>query len=214
MLKARILATIAFLFYSALKATWRIRIHESDSFKKALASGEPMVFAHWHGDELGLVYLLPKYRSAAMASNSKDGEIMNQVIHLFGARTSRGSSSRGGASALKGMVRLAREGWRPSIAVDGPKGPYHKCKPGVFEVSRLVGGQIYPLVAAADRAFIFKKSWNKAFLPKPFAKVQIVWGEPFPAVGRDDDARSPELALRLEDAINKASEDARRLLNS
>lgn len=211
-MKERLIAVLVFAFYSLLRLTWRIRIHEPEDFKRALAAGEPMVFAHWHGDELGIVFLLKRYRSAAMVSTSKDGEIMANVVRLMGARTSRGSSTRGGASALKGILRLSREGWRPSIAVDGPKGPLHKVKPGVFEISKLTGGTIYPLTAACDRGFVFKKAWNKAYLPLPFARLQIVWGAGLPAVPRSADSRDSQLALDLERALADASRHAANLI--
>ena len=137
---------------------------------------------------------------------------MANVVGLLGAKTSRGSSTRGGASALKGILRLARQGYRPSVAVDGPKGPLHKVKPGVFEISKLTGGKIYPLAAECDRKFVFKKSWNKAFLPLPFAKVVIVWGEGLPSVARGADVREPKLALDLEMAISDAKRQALNLI--
>jgi len=212
MLRKHVLPLLLFLVYSSLRLTWRIRVIESASLQKALKENKPMVFAHWHGDELGILYLLGRYRAAAMVSTSKDGELMDSIVRLFGARTSRGSSTRGGSSALKGILRLARDGWRPSVAVDGPKGPLHKVKPGVFEISKLIGGSIFPIAVACDRKFIFEKSWNKSFLPLPFAKIIVVWGEERPAVSRDADPRDPDLALGLEKALANAGQQACNLI--
>jgi lysophospholipid acyltransferase (LPLAT)-like uncharacterized protein len=211
-LRTRVLPLFIFSVYSLLKFTWRIRIVESESFKAALLEGRPMVFAHWHGHELALIHLLGPYRSCAMASTSKDGELMSRVIRLFGAEVSRGSSTRGGVSALKGIIRLSRDGWRPSVAVDGPKGPIYKVKPGVFEISRVISGEIFPLAAAADRKFVFEKSWNKAFLPLPFARVMIVWGDAISPVSKDIDSRDPHLAERLEQGLANAGQQARNLI--
>lgn len=208
----KILPYLVFGFYTALKWTWRIRVIESTSLQKALKDGRPLVIAHWHGDELGILYLLKRYRACAMTSTSKDGELMDKVLHLFGAETSRGSSTRGGATALKGILRLARQGWRPSVAVDGPKGPYHKVKPGVFEISKLTGGAIFPMAVACDRAHVFERAWNKTFLPLPFARVVVVWGEEIPAVSRDGDSRDLDLAKRLEEALTNAGQQARNLI--
>jgi lysophospholipid acyltransferase (LPLAT)-like uncharacterized protein len=202
----------AFIFYKILSATWRISIHEPPELRDALTNGRTSVYAHWHGDELALVLLLKPYRACAMASTSSDGEIMNKVIHLMGSTTSRGSSTRGGVSAIRGILKLARVGWNPSVAVDGPRGPRHKVKGGVFEISKLLNAPIYALTATCDRAWHFEKSWNKAFLPKPFSRVSIVFGPGLPAVGRDDDAHDVALASRLEIALLDAQQHARRLL--
>ena len=115
-----------FLLYKSLYYTWRIRIDESPDLQRALKNKTPVIYAHWHGDELGILYLLKPYHVCAMISTSADGEIMDRVVRLLGATTSRGSSTRGGVSALRGILRLAQEGRSPSVAVDGPKGPRHK----------------------------------------------------------------------------------------
>ena len=66
----------------------------------------PLIFAHWHGDELCVLPLVPKYRIATMTSTSKDGALIDFAVRQFRGATSRGSSTRGGAGALKGLVRL------------------------------------------------------------------------------------------------------------
>lgn len=212
MITARFLGVIAFVFYSLLRATWRLHIHESESLKRAIKEKRPFVIAFWHGDELGIVQLGRRYRVAVITSTSKDGEIMNTAARLMGSKTSRGSSTRGGVSALKGIIRLAKQGYRPSVAIDGPKGPYHKAKPGIFEISKVLGAEIFPLAIAADRSYVFEKSWNKAFLPLPFAKVVAMWGESLPAVAREADAHDGKLALDLERALDAAGQQARNLI--
>jgi len=127
---------------------------------------------------------------------------MSKMVELYGAKTVRGSSTRQGTQALKGVLRLAKKGFRPSSAVDGPKGPIYKVKPGVFQISRLAQIPIVPLSFHASKSFIFRKSWNKAELPKPFSKVTVYLGEPLPTVTKAEDSRSPELAVKLEQALH------------
>ncbi|MBX3020498.1 MAG: DUF374 domain-containing protein [Bdellovibrionales bacterium] len=167
-----------------------------------------MIFAHWHGDELCIVPLVTHYRIATMTSTSKDGALIDFVIRRLGGATSRGSSTRGGVGALKGLVRLMGQGYRASMAVDGPKGPLHKVKPGVFELSRLARAKIVPMGACASNAIIFHKSWNKAHLPKPFSRLTVTFGEPWPVLTRDDDAKDPALADRLAIEIAKACKES------
>ncbi len=177
--------------------------------KKAIANSEPIVFAHWHGIELSIVPLVKRYRIATMTSTSKDGQLIDFTIRKFGGATSKGSSTRGGIGALKGLVRLvSKDGYRASMAVDGPKGPLHEVKPGVFEVSRLTGGWIVPTGAASSHQINFNKSWNKAFLPKPFARVSVVFAEPWPAITKEQSAKDEQLGSRLATAISNACQAA------
>jgi lysophospholipid acyltransferase (LPLAT)-like uncharacterized protein len=195
---------IVYIFYRLWSATWRLKCIEPESLTQAKKNGEKLIFAHWHGDELKIVPLVTPYRIATMTSTSKDGQLIDFAIRRLGGATSKGSSTRGGIGALKGLIRLMGEGYRASMAVDGPKGPLHKVKPGVFELSRLAKARIVPTGAATDRAILFRKSWNKAQLPKPFAKIVVWFGEPFDIVSKDDSPKDSAMAARLESEISKA----------
>lgn len=208
-MKQRLLGVIAWFFYMLLSRSWRLTVIEHPSLKENMMNGNPFILAHWHGDELPLACLIGYYRVATIVSTSRDGEIMTQVVRLVGGRTSRGSSTRGGISALLTLLRIIRDEKRNcSFAVDGPKGPLHVVKPGVFEMSRLLGSApIYPAGIAYDRAWHFSKSWNQAYLPKPFARVVVHWGDPM-AVNKDMDPRSEELQKDLANALHNSKAEA------
>jgi lysophospholipid acyltransferase (LPLAT)-like uncharacterized protein len=199
---------MVWLLYRLWSLTWRIECIESPDVSRAREAGEALIFAHWHGHELCIVPLVRAYKIATMTSTSKDGQLIDFTIRRLGGATSRGSSTRGGVGALKGLVRLMSQGYRASMAVDGPKGPLHVVKPGVFELSRLARARIVPLGAASSRAIVFEKSWNKARLPKPFSRVRVVFGEPWPALDKGHDVKDPALAARLAADIAKACKDA------
>ncbi len=209
LIRKYILGFIAWLLIRTLILTWRVKVEEPESLISSFKNQEPVIFAHWHGDELGLINRIGPYRIATIASTSKDGEMMNTIIHLLGGNTSRGSSTRGGVNALKGLIRLVKDKkHNTSFAVDGPKGPIYQVKPGVFEVSRLMGVPIYVAGVACDSKWVFEKAWNKAYLPKPFARIQIVWSGPIGPITKDQDPRSPELANQLADALRNAQAEA------
>lgn len=200
---------LLFALYRLLQWSWRIEIHETDEVRSWRKSGESFVIAHWHGDELGILPLLRPYHVACIISTSQDGDLMNKAVQLLGGETVRGSSTREGAQALKGILRLKKKGRRPSVAVDGPRGPIHEVKPGVLQISRLTGLPIVPLSFATNRGFIFKKSWNKSCLPLPFARVVIQWGQAMgPLTANDnpkDSGLARELALKITGAQKLAA---------
>jgi lysophospholipid acyltransferase (LPLAT)-like uncharacterized protein len=209
MFRAYVLPWLVLIFYRLWAATWRVEVTESQGLKDAIQSNEPLIFAHWHGIELTIIPLIRRYRVATMTSTSKDGQLIDFAVRKFGGATSKGSSTRGGIGALKGLIRLmVKEGYRASMAVDGPKGPLHQVKPGVFELSRLAGARIVPMGAASSRQIIFHKSWNKAFLPKPFARLQVVFSEPWPVISKGQSAKDGELSSRLAADIASACQVA------
>lgn len=204
-----ILGLFVWLFFKTLSMTWKVTVEEPESMRRSLQNKEPLIFAHWHGDEVALIYLIRRYRIATIASTSKDGEMMNTVIRLQGGITTRGSSTRGAINALKGLIRLVRDQKRnSSFAVDGPKGPIYQVKPGVFELSRLMNGQIYAVGVSCSKAWRFEKAWNKAFLPKPFSRIHMQWIGPIGPISRDQDPRGPELAKQLAEALHQGRAEA------
>jgi lysophospholipid acyltransferase (LPLAT)-like uncharacterized protein len=194
-MKQTLLGWLAWLLYRPLSLTWRVACHEPESMRAALREHEPFVLAHWHGDEL--------------ASPSKDGRIMATVLRLMGARIVVGSSSRGGAAGLKGLIRIVREGFNCSFAVDGPRGPIYKLKPGVLEASRLLDCPIYYASVSCDRAFHLHRAWNRAYLPKPFARIEVQWYGPIEAIERCRDPRDPVVVAQLEQLMVQAKREAR-----
>ena len=199
-------------FYRLLYFTWRIEIYEPPELKAALQNQDPIIMAHWHGDELGLLHLVKTYGLATMTSTSKDGSLIDYVIAKLGGKTARGSSTRGGVSALKGLIRLCKSGHPVSFAVDGPRGPIYDVKPGVFELSRLMSAEIFPVGLFAEKKFVFTRSWNRAVLPKPFSKVRIYYDVPLKALDKKDNPKSKELSQTLAERIHFARKQAANMI--
>lgn len=214
MFRQHILPTLIWSLYRVLIWTWKVRLHLPDSLQKTLADHQPVIFAHWHGHELAIIPMVKPFRLATMTSTSKDGQLVDFVIRKLGGATSKGSSTRGGTRALRGLVRLVKSGRSASMAVDGPKGPLHEVKPGVFELSVLTKAPIFPVGVAAHRVRRFEKSWNKTFLPLPFATVSIHVSEGWPAVEKSADRRDPELSRRLAAELHSATKLAAQGLES
>lgn len=211
MFRRVILPRLIYGTYRSWSATWRLRRREPPPLIERLNNGQPFVVAMWHGDHLGLLCFSRFYHLATMASRSRDGELIDYVMRKLGYATARGSSSRGGSSALRGLMRLARKGWSPVIAVDGPRGPALKAKPGVLELARVTGLPVFPCGMACSRSIALHRSWDQAAFPAPFAKVLIYWGDPI-VFDRDSDARSAEMTQRLGDAIDRCRREAREML--
>lgn len=210
-LRSWVLGFIIFIVYRILSFSWRIEYHEEPIVTESLKNKTSFVFAHFHGDELALLSLASRYRLSTMVSTSSDGELMNVVYNLIGGKSSRGSSTRGSVAGLKGLIKLCKQGRNPNLAVDGPKGPLHIVKPGIFELSRIMNSPIVYSGVHCESAWRFPKSWNQAYLPKPFARVIIFCGGPFGPVGKDQDPRSEELAKALQNQLFDAKSHAANL---
>lgn len=206
--KSFLLAALVFVVYRIWSFTWNLNLNKNLELDADIKAGVPIIFAFWHGHELAMISYSKFYKFATMTSVSSDGQLMGRVLTWMGAKTSKGSSSRNAVQGLKGLIRIAKSGYIPVVPVDGPRGPIYEPKPGVFELSRLLNAKIYPGGVACSSSILFKKSWNKTFLPHPFAKVALHWGKPLPPITKNIDPRDPELAKHLKDAINAAGQSA------
>ncbi|MGK2935034.1 MAG: lysophospholipid acyltransferase family protein [Gemmatimonadaceae bacterium] len=184
-----------------LASTWRYRVLGEDELTKLRAAGAPFVFSIWHGQLLPLLWHHRGQGVAILVSEHKDGELIARFAESLGYGTIRGSSSRGAAGALLGLVRALNEGREVGITPDGPRGPACSYAPGAAVAASKAGALILPLAAHANRAWRLR-SWDRFMIPKPFARVTLAYGEP---VLLPDDARAAAAETpRLESAMNAA----------
>jgi lysophospholipid acyltransferase (LPLAT)-like uncharacterized protein len=193
------------LLLDALLGTTRMERINPEAFRVHRAAGRPIVFALWHGQLLPPTWLHRHEDMVTLASRSADGEYIARVLHHWGYHVVRGSSSRGGESALRELVRLIRAGRSVAITADGPRGPSEKLKLGVLQMAQLTGAALVPVGTAASRAWRFR-SWDRFLLPKPFARIQIAYGDAL-FISRDTDAAG--VAAHAEVLEHRISELAR-----
>jgi lysophospholipid acyltransferase (LPLAT)-like uncharacterized protein len=185
---------------------------------RPLWEGErPLIYAIWHGQILMIPWLNARLRAAVgarparvLASRSADGELVARYVGSFGLDVVRGSSSSGGAAALRALADALRSGEDVAIIPDGPRGPRRQAQPGVVALAALSGAPIVPLAFAARPARRLG-SWDQFAIPLPFARAAAVFGPPM-SVGRSADrARCLEEVQRaLEEATAAAERRVRR----
>ena len=191
-LRYRIAQRVGGAALDALLGTARFDIENEAAYRAYWQEGRPVIFVLWHGRLLPLGYLHRGQGVYGLASLSADGEYIARVLVHWGMPMVRGSSSRGGDTALRQMVRVVRAGHSMAITPDGPRGPRQQLKPGVLQLAQLTGAPLIPIAAAASRAWWFE-SWDRFLVPKPFARIAVAYGRPV-LVPREADAATLEEA--------------------
>jgi lysophospholipid acyltransferase (LPLAT)-like uncharacterized protein len=185
-----------------LARSWRIRTVHEERWRPLYQSRRPQVFLLWHEALLPLLWQHRAQGVAIVVSEAREGQYLADLALALGYRAVRGSSTRGGARALLGAVRELREGRSVAFTPDGPRGPRRQLKPGVVAAAQRGGGTIVPIHAEADRAWRLH-SWDRFVIPKPVAKVTVIYGRPF-EIGPGDAG----LAAGQEEAIARLEEIA------
>ncbi len=175
-------------------------------------AGTPFIGVFWHGR----LAMMPKSWDPRMAvhlmiSEHRDGRLIARTIRCFGYRTIAGSTRKGGAAALRNVLRALEAGDCVGITPDGPRGPRMRASMGVIAAARLSGAPIVPGTFAASPRSV-AGSWDSMIVPWPFGRGVFVWGEPI-HVPRDADGDAQEACRReVEARLNAITAEADALV--
>jgi lysophospholipid acyltransferase (LPLAT)-like uncharacterized protein len=211
--QARAIAAIGHRVIQVLGATLRWRTEGLEHFESTFAGGHRPVMAFWHGRILPATYYFRRRGIVVITSENFDGEWIAGIIERFGYGTARGSSSRGGLKALLQLTRDMEAGRPAGFTLDGPRGPARVAQPGALWLSKATGNPVLPFHLEADRHWMLK-SWDRTQIPKPFATVALVVGEPFVVPPDADDAALERARIELEERLRGLEERALTLLGA
>lgn len=189
---------------AGLFATLRVRWAGVEHLQQFRDKGEPVVFALWHSQLLSLTYYHRNQGVVALVSEHGDGEYITRIIRRIGFGAVRGSSTRGAAKGLKGLIRAARAGHSLAVTPDGPQGPPHVFKPGALAVAQMTGLPVIPVAAGASPAWRLG-SWDGFQVPRPLSTVRIEYAPPR-RVPRDASRSDLEtLGREIQEELNALS---------
>ncbi|MCF8105137.1 MAG: lysophospholipid acyltransferase family protein, partial [Desulfohalobiaceae bacterium] len=162
----------------AVSLTYRVGVVAPEHEAKALNEFKGLIYASWHQRFFAGITLFSKKKPIAiMVSQSRDGEYIAKISEILGWRAVRGSSSRGGSSALRELKRLVGQGYKVGHIVDGPRGPFGCVKPGLIGMAQATGIPILPVAISPEKAWVFN-SWDRFMVPKPFSRIVLRYAEP------------------------------------
>ena len=158
----------------------------------------------WHNRLLIFPFVLQRFfsnrRGAALISASRDGDLLADAIARFGFDVVRGSSSRLGASAILQLTDVLASGRDVVITPDGPRGPAYELGPGIIFLAQKSGAAVLPVNMEYSSCWRLN-SWDRFVLPRPFAKIRVIIGQPHRVRSTNtvDDFEAER--LRLQDAM-------------
>ncbi|MCK5798573.1 MAG: DUF374 domain-containing protein, partial [Deltaproteobacteria bacterium] len=177
-----LMALFAGIVLRLLRMTWRLQI-------VGAAPHGARILVCWHGD-LALLSALPaswlrgrgetEGALTMLVSRSADGDLAARLARGLGLAVVRGSSHGGAISGALGLLRRLREGGRVALTADGSRGPRHELVARIDRLAQVSGATVAVVSGAASRAWRLR-TWDRLAIPKPFAKIVLVWAEARPA---------------------------------
>jgi hypothetical protein len=163
------------------------------------------LYLTWHECIVFGLALRAHANMIGIASEHRDGELLNQGATALGWKMVRGSTTRGSVAALKRLLRLP--GGHLNIAPDGPQGPRRRLAPGAIYLAAKTG---LPLVCCAYGFHRPKRlnSWDRLVIPRPFSRARAVYGPPLHLPRALDRTALEHCRRTIEDLMNQLTAEA------
>lgn len=178
-----ILGWLAAGYIEVIGRTLRWRIENRAPADEAIAASEGVLALFWHGritQALAIRSLMDGKPRRAMISLSADGEFIARAAEFLRIPPVRGSSggeqrrtSKGGAAAFREALTFIRQGGVMVLTPDGPRGPTEVLSVGAIRLAQAADCPVFLMSLAATPALTLR-SWDRAQIPLPFGRGQVV----------------------------------------
>lgn len=171
---------------------------------------ERFFYCVWH-DSMIIPAFGGKHRCmAALTSRHADGSFVAAVVRLLGVSAVRGSTNHIGPGTLRELMKATKDK-HIIITPDGPRGPRRQMSKGIVFLASRTGRGVVPTAYSCSRCWSVGGGWTDLVIPKPFAKVFLLAGDPVrvpPGLGRDE--LQPYAAL-IQTEMDRLNAEANRL---
>jgi lysophospholipid acyltransferase (LPLAT)-like uncharacterized protein len=175
-IKCSLLPPLAAAAIRSVARTMHCETRGHEALDGLYREGRNIILAFWHAQQLMIPIGYRGKGSHVLISRHGDGEIIARIIARFGHEAVRGSSTRGGAGALRALIKLGRSGRDVVVTPDGPKGPRHVAKLGVIHLAKATGLPIVPLAFACSKKNSLRAgiaTWSHIRFPEGCFSMEI-----------------------------------------
>jgi len=206
----RLVPYFAFAYVTFVGLTTRLRVVRGDVKDRLRAKNRRFIYAFWHQRQVYFTYTHRGVGAAVLVSRSKDGEMIAETMRLSNIGAVRGSSSRGGVTAVRQLMDAMTSGLDIGITPDGPRGPAREIKDGVMFLAQKLGAPVVPIANALSHRLEIKRAWDHFHVPLPFGRAVVVYGDPVEIAPGDDLAAK---AAELKAALDRVTAEADGLVS-
>jgi len=130
------------------------------------------IYVFWHENILLPLFLRGHSNISMLLSRLADADVLARVAGLMGFGTVRGSSFRGGSTALRELAERAAAG-NLTITPDGPRGPRRRLAPGCIYLAGTLGIPLVAMGLGFARPWRLP-TWDSFAIPRPFSRARAI----------------------------------------
>jgi lysophospholipid acyltransferase (LPLAT)-like uncharacterized protein len=144
---------------------------------------------------------------AMLLSRHRDAEILSHAAYHLGFEFVRGSTNRGGVTALRELLDRSKT-MHLTITPDGPRGPRRQLAPGCVFLASKLGLPLVVMGWGYDRPWRVRNAWDQFAIPRPFSRARAVpSGEIFVPPNLDREGLE-YWRLKIEQLLNRLTDEA------
>ena len=172
----------------------------------------PFILCFWHGRLLMMpcCWDLSK-KINLLTSLHKDGQLISKTVSHFGFKFIKGSTTKGGARAMRNILKTLELGECIGLTPDGPRGPRMVAKDGVISIASLSGVPIIPITYSIVRGKNLD-TWDNFLLAFPFSRGIFVWGDPIFVEKNVNHSKRERIRKEIENELIKITNEADKLM--
>jgi len=170
---------------------------------------ENVIYIFWHQRLLPFSVTHRGLGIRALISAHGDGEMLARVAERLGQKAIRGSTTRGGPGALRGLLAEVGQGHDFVITPDGPQGPRHVLQVGTAYFASRSGLAVIP-ASIGYRRSVSLRSWDRFVIPFPFTRAVIQAADPIRVPPDLEPAELERWRALLEETLRSITEDTDR----
>ena len=165
------------------------------------------IYIFWHEYILFPLYLRGHCNFAMLLSRHRDAEMLSHAARHLGFDFVRGSTNRGGVTALRELLAKSRE-MNLTITPDGPRGPRRRLAPGCVYLASRLGLPLVAMGYGYERPWRVRSAWDQFAIPRPHSRARAVpSGEIFVPPNLDRDGLE-HFRCRIEQLLTRLTEEA------
>jgi lysophospholipid acyltransferase (LPLAT)-like uncharacterized protein len=130
------------------------------------------IYVFWHENILMPLYLRGHSNISMLLSRHWDANVLDRVARMMGFGVVRGSTFKGGSTALRELADRAAVG-NLTITPDGPRGPRRTLAPGWVFLASTLGIPIVAMGMGYDRPWR-AGTWDRFAIPRPWTRARGV----------------------------------------
>jgi len=164
------------------------------------------IYLFWHEYILFPFFMRGHCDLAMLVSRHRDAEILSRAAYFMGFELVRGSTRRGGAAAIRELLRKSRR-MHLAITPDGPRGPRRRVAPGAIYLASKLSLPLVLLGFGYDRPWRVG-SWDRFAIPRPGTRARCVPSPQIHVPSDLDHAGREHFRLRIEELLSRLTLEA------